>query len=204
MLQILGNILQNYYGSLKGGKKLVLVEEAYRLGLRTLTVVLYAILYFIYFKNENILKERVKRILEKKYDKKQPDNKTIEKFAKKLLFYESTIISFIFIKYISNFIGSQKLSRTFEKVLEKNTYNSYYLIDMAIKLDFPQKIPVDEIKYLEKKFRGNTLPEYLLKLLVCEHIYMFSTNRENRQKACNILNIKLKPKYLLLSAKKKI
>ena len=76
MLQILGNILQNYYGSLKGGKKLVLVEEAYCLGLRTLTVVLYAILYFVYFRNGNILKERVKRILEKKYDKKQPDNKT--------------------------------------------------------------------------------------------------------------------------------
>ena len=204
MLQILGNILQNYYGSLKGGKKLVLVEEAYCLGLRTLTVVLYAILYFVYFKNENILKERVKRILEKKYDKKQPDNKTIEKFAKKLLFYESTIISFIFIKYISNFIGSQKLSRTFEKILEKNTYNSYYLIDIAIKLDFPQKIPVDEIKYLEKKFRGNILPEYLLKLLVCEHIYMFPTNRDNRQKVCNILNIKLKPEYLISSGKKKM
>ena len=204
MLQILGKILQNYYGSLKGGKKLVLVEEAYCLGLRTLKIVLFAILYLVYFKNETLLKEKVKTILEKKHGKKQLDNKTIEKVARKLLFYESTIISFIFIKNTSNFIGSQKLSRTFEKVLEKNKYNSYYLIDMAIKLNFPQNIPVNEISDLKSKFKGNILPELLLKLLVSEHIYMFSTHRGEKQRVCKILNIKMKSEYLISSGKKKM
>jgi len=204
MLQILGKILQNYHGSLKGEKKLVLVEEAYCLGLRTLKVILFTILYLVYFKNENILKERVKTILKNKYNKKQPDNETIEKFAKKLLFNESTIISFIFIKNISNFIGSQKLSRTFEKILEKNKYNSYYLIDMAIKLNFPQNMPVNEINDLKSKFKSNVLPEFLLKLLVIEHIYMFSTDRGDKQKVCKMLNIQLKPEYFISSGKKKM
>ena len=196
VLNILGHTLKNYYGSLKGNDKYILAKEAYFLGLRTLKIFLFLCLYSL-VQNEDFIKEIMKKILKRKYKNKPIDNKIIEKETQKFLFNICILISFVFIKIISKSIGSENLSKTFKDILGKNNFNAVRLIDISIKLDFMRNLPIDDLKYLKCVFKGNIFPYILLKHLVIDHIYMFPTTYEMKQKISDLFNIPIKSQYTI-------
>ncbi len=180
-IEILGQILKNYYGSLKGDTKLVIGEEAYLIGLRALS----SFFEFLEESQDPII-NYIKDILQ---EKKVAEKDKIEVLARQFLFRICASISYSFIKKISEPIGSEKLSGTFKQILDKNDLPSFDIIDISIKLDFFKGFPYGEIQKLKVKFADNLLPSFLLRKMVINYLYMFETDYKNKQRICNILDI---------------
>ncbi len=197
-IEILGQILRNYYGSLKGEKKLQLGNEAYLLGLRSLKQFIVSL-----ESNSDFFIHEVQKVLEKKSSQ---DKEQSEKIAKRMVFHISSIISYIFIKKISSSVGTENLKETFKQILENNQNNSTKLIDMSIKLDYYRVFPYTEIAQLEEDTKSNILPNILLKYMAIEYLYMFPTNYKTKQRICETLGISMKAQRVIdrLSSEKKM
>jgi len=180
-IEIIGQILKNYYGSLKGVKKLELGEEAYFIGLRCLNL-----FFSILENNKDYIVNEIKLFIKEKNLVKE---EKIEEVSKKLLFHFCYMISYALVKKVSNSIGSDKLTRTFKEILRNNDIVSVNLIDISIKLDFIKGFPYNEIAKLRNRLQGNILPNTLLKRLVINYLYMFKTNYMDKQRICNVLDI---------------
>lgn len=182
-VEILGQILKNYYGSLKANIKLDLCEEAYSIGLRSLNL-----FFSVLGENTGHIVNEIKSYIEKK---KLVDKNKIETVSKSLLFGLCSIISYFFIKKISGSNGSENLSETFKEVLNKNDIISVHLVDISIKLDFFKAFPYSDIRKLQKTLEKNPLPLTVLKRLVIDHLYMFPTTYEDKQRICDKLEISM-------------
>lgn len=181
MVDVLGQIVRNNFGSLKKPIKYNLVEEAYNVGLRSLQV------FFIQLQEDQ--ERSVSTIKRYLLDKKIVDKNEIEDASRKILFNICELISYGFIKKISSSLGSEKLLETFEQVLENNSYPSFKLIDLCIKLEFERNFPYDSISKLNKEFETNYLAQAVLKDMVLNYVYMFPTSAGERQRICSILDI---------------
>jgi hypothetical protein len=196
-LEILGQVLKNYYGSIKGKQKITLATEAYYLGLRSLG----SFLSVIDTHSNSIIKEIEKVISEKNVTSKDE----ITKLSTHFVFNLCCAISYEFIKKVSSSVGSDKLADIFERVLNENNTVAVNLIDLSIKLDHVQTIPFKEINGIKDDLKNNNLIGYsLLRGLVVNHLYMFNTNFREKQRVCDMLNISIESqrKKELLQANK--
>jgi hypothetical protein len=183
-VEILGQILKNYYGSIKATEKYFLAEEAYKLGLRTLKA-------FITFVTVNVdgLNEKIQRHIEQQGNTANRDE--ILNKVGKLLFSLSCAISYTLIKKVSDSVGSENLYDTFEDVSYKNPFMSVKLIEMSIKLDQSRSLSYNDVRDLKDATEGNVLARSLLGLLVIDHFYMFDTNYQTKQRICGLLGISM-------------
>jgi hypothetical protein len=180
-IEIIGQILKNHYGSLKGGRKLELGEEAYFIGLRALKS-FFARLY----ENMDLAVNDIKAIIE---EQNIVEKEKVEEVSNRVLFYFCEMFSYSFISKVAQSLGSEKLSPTFKEILEKNNIPSVQLIDIAIKLDFYKTFPYNDLKALKNDLSNNYLPLMLLKYFVINYLYMFPTKYNERQRICSIMEI---------------
>lgn len=196
-IEIIGQVLKNYYGSLKGVTKLALGEEIYFLGLRSLSSFFSSLI-----DNSDYIINGVKSFIA---DQNLVEQDRIEESAKEFLFKVCCMISYVFIKKVSEAVGSEKLSETFNEILEKNDITSAHMIDISIKLDFFRAFPHEDISKLSRKLSGNLLPGFLLKQFVITYLYMFPTTYQDKQRICNMLGIPMDSQRIIdtTSAQKK-
>jgi hypothetical protein len=187
-IEILGQILKNYHGSLKGNQKYIIGEEAYLLGLRSINA-----FFSILRSNINPIVDQIRIILDKKGI---IDKQNIEKYSKRMLFHISELLFSSLIKKISNSIGSEKLSETYKDIISNNDINSFHLVDLSIKLDYYKHFPFDDIKKLSERFKNNIMPSYILKRMAVHYIYMFPTTFLEKQKICDIIDIPIQKKLI--------
>lgn len=182
-VEILGQILKNYHSSLRGGDKLALAEECYRLGLRSLNP------FFTLLKeNTDYIVRLIGTQIE---ERKLVDETRIEEVARGLLFTLCAMLCYGFIKKISYSAGSEYLSETFKQLKEKNNITSFHLVDAAIKLDFYTVFPYSDIKELRKRIAENLLPYSLLRQMVLHYLYMFPTSVRDKQKISSLVDISM-------------
>jgi len=182
--EIIGQILKNYYGSLKGITKKELCSEAFELCLRALSD-----FYNLLNNNLATIVEELKLII-KESGKTKEDK--IESVAKKELFHLCEHISYCFIKKIATSIGSENLEGTYKEIVENNPTIANQMIELSIKLDFFRGFPIKEVKALCKNLETNILPYSVLKRLVINYLYMFPTSVSMRQRICDATNISMK------------
>lgn len=180
-IEIIGQILKNYYGSIKGDEKYILCSEAYNIGLRSLGS-------FLTMMDQHIsgIIQEIQRIIE---EKNIVDKKDIDNISRKFVFNICCMISYNVIKKVSNSVGSDNLVGTFKKLLNDNDTVSVKLIDISIKLDHLRTIPFNEIKDLNNTLKSNLLPYNILRGLVVNHLYMFHTSYKDKQRICDLLDI---------------
>jgi hypothetical protein len=190
-IEILGQIAKKYYGSIRGEEKVRLVEEIYNLGLRCLMD-----FFVVLERNSNNIVKQINELIKQKNLQKEGikvkselEKDEIEDLARKVLFGLSVLISYAFIKKISESVGSERLNEIFEEVLEKNPFHSVRLIDISIKLDFIAGFPYDDVEELKKMFEGNPLATTVLKQNVISYLYMYKTSYGTKQKICDLLGI---------------
>ncbi len=180
-LDVLGQLIKNFPGSLIGSDKLALVSECYDLGLRTLSCVLSL---FEHDSNEYI--KTVMSEVSKKH--KVIHNYDLENRINKVVVWMMEVSCFGMIKRVSLAVGHPQLGETYRAVLAKNPSNAIALVDVSTRLenvDVPEKRLIE----LANIFRGNALCERLLKYLVIHHMYMFSTPLTVRDRICDALAI---------------
>jgi hypothetical protein len=188
-IEILGQLLKNFFGSIKGTKKYELCEEAYNVSLRAINGLFTTL-------NENIdgIVQEIEQMIEsspKNSQQNEPDN--IKSHALRFLSDMCFLISYVFIKKVASSVGSENLTEVFNLIQQnKNNMTSVNLIDMAIKLDQLNMLPVQEIDRLYSNMEGNFLTRAILKKLVIDYIYMFEVNYKVKQQLCAKLGITIK------------
>ncbi|MGN8198369.1 STAND family AAA ATPase [Salinisphaera sp. RV14] len=182
-IDILGQILKNYHGSLEATTKVEIGKNAYELGLRSLTGFFEAVLSDL----DGVVNS-IRVILE---EKGITDRDDAADLARKLVFRLSSMACFGFIKRISRSVGSKKLQATYRKVLLERESVATKLVDLAIRLENPMGSPIEKIRELNHELRGNVLGDLLLKELVLDYLYMFDTEFGEKQQLCSELGIKM-------------
>jgi predicted MPP superfamily phosphohydrolase len=186
-LDVMGQIVKNFSGSLVGAVKFQLVDECYRLGLRIAGVVLDL------WKDdpEKVVNEMVDVILDSMKDDDELKKITRQELAdlvRGMFFFMTEATTFGLLKRISHAVGAVELVPTYREVLDANPVNSFKLVDMSVKLD-TLKLPTKEVVNLNSELKGNILGTRLLKRLVVNHIYLFPTDYKTKQQICQSLDI---------------
>src|SRR5690606_35815021 len=141
-IEILGYILKNRYASLKGLDKEELVEELYKLGLRSLSF-----LFKVLLEGEEYIKREIIDIIRNDPNSTLTQNEK-EELAKHFMFNLLYMVSYSIFKRISNSTSSRDLELTFKDVKSKllneksgNKNNTVSLIDMAVVFEYSRSFP---------------------------------------------------------------
>lgn len=191
-IEILGYIIKNRYASLVGSEKLELVEELYKLGLRSLTFLFRTLL-----EGEEYIKNEIIDII-----KKDPNSalttREREDLAKQFMFNLLYMVSYSIFKRISSSISSKDLEITFNDISNKLSItekgeknNAISLIDMAVKFEYSKSFPVKDVKELSENFKNNRLAFNILRRLGVNFMRMIPMKESEQQKASEILDISM-------------
>jgi len=195
-MQIMGQILRNFSGSLKGTQKEELVVECFSVGLRSLNALFgllekhvdNIIIHFSDFLGKNL--------------EEMPQEKRI-KTAKGLLFFLTELLCLGTIKRISFAVGSERLIPTYDDVQKIYDNVATEFVQTEIRMDHSPQFPEKRVLELKKKVGKNIFGETLLRMLVADHFYLFLRSYRVRQRVCQKLGIKPTKKMLTGSAQTK-
>lgn len=195
-LQILGQVLRNFTGSLEGPLKLEITKECYSLGMRTLSAVLSMASSDIDGMRQylgNLIAERSGITDTKKLAAKTDD----------AIVWLGTAIGFGAVKRVSYAVGHSDLTTTYQKVLQADGSLSTQMIDAVIKLDHFDRVPEKELDALEPKIRKNHFAYTIMRDIVADHLYLYSHDFPTMQKLGSKWKISVtEPKFLTNRSKK--
>ena len=184
-LQILGQVVRNFAGSLLAEEKTAITLECFALGLRTLSM-----LFGVFGTTED---ELVQLIANAVYsDEKQdhePTRDRAERRARRLLAWMIEAITAAVIQRVSSSIGTETLRMTFDAVQAKGDSIAFDLVDIAIKLDHFSRFPLEEIEALAKRAEKHSLAMQVLRGLVVMHFYRFPRGYDLKQTCCDRLGM---------------
>lgn len=190
-IEVLGQILKNFPGSLKGPLKLRMAEECYLLGLRTVSFT-----YLLVEKHLHEFVEYLSAFWRKKG--KQADHERLTKAAKAAVYGFCGLVGVAGILRVSTSLGSSMLEETYDEVRDKYDTNAVRLVDLAIRLDHFRAFPENDVELLTKRLSKNGFAYTLLRFLVARRLYLFPSKPEAKQRICQKVGIELKKKDLLL------
>ena len=174
-LEIMGQVLRNFVGSLRKEEKIEIARAAYQLGLRTLNAILR-----IGESNLEELRSFVARLIR---EYKSFDEKELEERADLAVVYLTRRIAFSFVKRISYAVGHPILEQTYRDVLwEEGDRTSIRLVDLSIKLDHFSGFPEEDVMEMSKRLkRKNFFSTAVLRDMVANHLYLFYLDERIRQ-----------------------
>jgi hypothetical protein len=196
LMEIIGQIAKNYYGSLTKHDKNILLLETCSLGLRNLN---------LFIKQFSEYRDLLEKEIQDKIEKKNiTSRQEIEKISRKIIFDFTELICIHFVKKISSNIASKNLFEDIESLSLDN--EAMKLIHIAIKLDFSNGLNKEKITLLNQEFTNsnNSIAKELLRFLVVEHLYKFDIEFKKKQEICDKLKIGISTqKNILINKAKK-
>ncbi|MGE3807275.1 MAG: metallophosphoesterase, partial [Gemmataceae bacterium] len=196
-IQILGQVLKNFTGSLRGGPKRQLVEECYGLGLR--------VLGNIFHLAELGFPHLVEIVTAQGKARKTPATTVeIQKEVSQLFVGLLQMVSFNVFKHVSDSVGTEKVAQTLEEVVKSDENPSTKVLDLSVRLDHYDKFPQSQIAELAKEFADNIFALGLVRQLVWNHLYMYRVDYRQKQSACEKLGISIESQTKLLTHDTKV
>jgi len=184
-LNILGQVLKNFPGTLEKTPKLEVAKASYELGLRTLSYILGV----IRDTREDLIYEVVDRIRSENPD---VDIMEIREQVRDLVASICQGVSFGMIRRTVNAVGSSELSKTYQRVLDHRDSPATRLINVSLELNYTKKSPTGNVVELAEEFESKPLPLSLLRYMVLRHFKLFPVDREDKQRICEALDISYK------------
>jgi len=181
-LNILGQVLKNFPGTLEKSPKLEVAKASYGLGLRTLSYILSV----IRDTREDLVYEVVDRI---RSDNPEVDITEIREQVRDLVASICQGVSFGMIRRTVNAVGSSELSKTYERVLEHRDSPATRLINVSLELNYTKKSPTGNVVELAEELKSSPLPFSLLRFIVLRHFKLFPVDREDKQRICEALDV---------------
>lgn len=196
-MQIVGQVLKNFYGSITGDVKAEIAKECYRLGLRSLREV---------FELMEEHKEDFLQAVVEEVRSEHPNETRAELInrASKTVAGLAHVISYGFIRRISHSVGQPELAQTYRRVLDEEGSVAVALVDASIKLDHIMAFPERDILELGDRLENNPFAASLLRHLVLDHFHLFPVDTAIKQKICQKLNISIAGTKPVLPGRKKI
>lgn len=190
-LQIMGQILRNFPGTLDRGLKLEIAQSSYHLGLRTMKMILQT-----FEDNLDDIRGDLADLIREREG--IDDEGKLAESVNHFLYVVIMAIAFAFIKRISIDVGSEHLEKTYRQVLEESGGTiSIALINTSIKLEYFKVFPKAEIldlyEFLDKNFFAKTI----LRKLVLDRFRLYNANYKLRQEVCTALGIGLREPLMI-------
>lgn len=184
-IQILGQILKNYPGSIPGRTRYDVALECELLAMRTLNVLLT-------LTNDNfegLVDSLVKIHQEKELDSNRKEQ--IREQAKAFILKIIEIVALGMVRKVADSIANQELNETYREILEKNKQTSFYLINISTKMNSLNIFPISEIIFLAEKLKEekNLFSFTILRRLVTQYFYLHHCDYNKKQKVCDKLDI---------------
>ncbi len=187
LAEIIGQVVKNSYASLEGDEKLKLVENTYLLLLKPLGLILRSIM-----ENPEKIATEISKIMQTQPVYDTEDREIVEAYAIAYLSRICSILTYTFISRVSQFVGSENLSVTFERLLKVNQSTAYRLIDAVIKVDHFIKFPIALLRRLNKDLDHNPLAKNVLSQTVRKYLYMFEIEDfKYKQQICEEFGIEM-------------
>ncbi|WP_461205026.1 STAND family AAA ATPase [Clostridium sp. DL1XJH146] len=184
-MEILGQVLKNYWGSLEGIVRKEIGKELYLLGLRSLREI-----YKAFESSKNKLAISINRTFEER-NIKDPEKR--QKKTKQMLFIFVSLVTQSYIYKIASCIGDDKLSETFNDIEDELDFNSVRLVNLAIKLEFfNEEFPYSYAENLIKSHKNNFLSDFLIKNMIREYLYMYKTSAAEKSKIASLIGASIK------------
>lgn len=193
LMEIMGQIAKNYYGSLPKNEKELLLSETIALGLTNLNFFIRQISEY-----KDMLIQEIEELNNKRADT-QTYNKELN--AQKTIFAFAIMLCFGFVKKISSSISSEYLVEEIKNIRDNE---AILLIKNAINLETTKKFNKCQIISMYEKFDEdkNLLLRELLKICVMEHLYKFDVKYDLKQSICQKMGIGME-KVLIKKSKDK-
>jgi hypothetical protein len=197
-LQILGQTVKNFPGSMKGEEKLRVVGEVFSLGLRTLGALLELIRA-----TEGEVRELVADSI-RKADPLAPRREVLLE-AQRTIHGMAHMGSYGLIRRIALAVGSRDLGPVYDRLVEAKPSPAMETIRMALRLEqFSESLPRKEIERLATAFREDEPRAYeLLRHLVYHYLQIFDVGYVDKQSICSQLEISY-PKLLTVNPDRKL
>lgn len=183
-VQLVGQILRNFPGSLLGTTKLELVSGCYKAVLRGINYWLALV-----ENNYDSVRKMVCKLMAK--DDGNIGEKEQEIVANIVTHHVAMLTCLMQIKTLARALGSEQLSSTYEKIIQADNSVSNQLIDMALKLGHFSSISVRDIVNFHLCVKDNSLVDNMLKSLLLERFYFYEVDFGHRQTLCSKLGIKI-------------
>lgn len=181
-IQVLGQVLKNFPGSLTAVEKFTIVDEGVSVGLRGLA-------FFLKLMEDE--KEDIFRFFEERVALRfggSPNDEELKKRVRAGLFWFLRLGIFGMIKLISHALGAKGEEATYAKVVSARNTPALRLIDISIALDTLQ-IPKHKILKLYDDLRDDVLNRHLVESLVARHLYLFPVPNNVKDELCRKLGI---------------
>jgi len=181
-LQIIGQILKNFPGSLDGAQKVRLLQVCYDIGLRTLGSLFNTVVEH----REELVKDLAAafREVDPQLSQGEVADRVRESVANWL--HASTYGT---IRRIAMAVGSPALFKVYEAVAADRPDDATSLITAALRLDQMRQFPEHEVLDVAKALRGNVLASSVLRSCVILHFHLFDVKFTLKQRMCEKLSI---------------
>jgi hypothetical protein len=181
-IQVLGQVLKNFPGSLTAEEKFNVVSEAITLGLRGLG-------FFLKIFDDG--KEEMFHFFEERLASKigtNPGDEELRRRVRSGLFWFVRLSIFGMIKLISQGVGAKGEEATYNKVVGALGTTAVKLLDVSFALD-TLHVPKHKILKLQSEFKNDLLNRHLLGSLVLRHLYLFPVPSNVKDELCRKLGI---------------
>lgn len=184
-LEILGQILKNFPGSLEGNVKLSIASRCWDMGLKTLKVIF------------EVLQETRTPLLNNLFEAFRSDyphlsEQAVWERARETAVGIVYVVSFSTIKKISQSVGSPELATTYDKVLAQWEVPSTQLVHLSLQLDQSGFFPRNQVERLADDLESNVLATSILRMLIVNHFYLFPVDFRTKQGVCTKLDVPYK------------
>lgn len=201
-IQILGQVLKNFVGSLKGDSKKQLISECCSLGRRTLGNLFESVESNVDGWLELYL-EHCRRDSSTSQDKSPLDEAKLRQGVYWVVFALLQGIAFLIIKHISSSVGTDKSPQTLAELVDEEDSATMRLIELAIRLDHYKSFPLREVERLAEEFKRNAFSLSLVRFLVWNHCYLYPVEFQTKQSVCTTLQISFEGQTRLLANRPK-
>ena len=189
-LAVVGQILRNFPGSLRGEVKEQMARESYKLGLRILGVACRRMAPVAEFARTRLNQGEGKLLGSGTKEER-------EQRLNRFFVYIGTLLGFGTIKSVSQAVGSGQLKEIYKGLIEADTSIGFSLIDLSVRLDHLRPFPEELLFRLYKQSRGNEYVRSLIRAFALEYMYLYPCKQTVIQKVCTNLGIEQKKTHLI-------
>ena len=190
-VELVGQVLRNYYGSLRIDTKVDLGQDAIDLALRAL----YS--FFDLLVSDDFEIVDVLATAQREYEREhlkpsaRRDEKELERWAREFAFSVLSVVARIIIRKVATALGSEQLKPTLEKVVPKDASLAYRMVEIAALLDGPTGIPRGKIESMVGNLKNNSLGFQVLRDLTAQRVYRYPTEYKDKQWLAEKLNFSM-------------
>lgn len=190
-VELIGQVLRNYYGSLRMDSKVDLGRDAVDLALRAL----YSFFDLLISKEFEIVDvlATARREYEREHLKPSArrDEKELERWARDFAFSILRMVARVIIRKVATALGSEQLRPTLEEVVPKGASLAYKMVEIAALLDGPSGIPREKIESIVGNLKNNPLGFQVLRDLATQRVYRYPTEYKDKQWLADKLNFSM-------------